>query len=80
MAGRQDVDELTLAVRRMERRVLDQLEEVSERLDKVSSRLRALESRAEPPEAGSSHHVDTAAPNHRKRKNPRESKTERSAE
>jgi hypothetical protein len=75
VAGRQDVDELALAIRRAERRVLDQLDEVSERLDAVAARLESLEARLDPPEDGP-RHSEHARSNHRKRKPTRDDSAE----
>ena len=75
LAGRQDAEEVTLAVRRMERRVLDELDEVSGRLDVLSARLHAISARLDVyDDAGSE--SDTPRANHRKRKPHPDDRTE----
>ncbi len=82
VVGRQDVDELILALERMERHVLDQLDEISARLDALSARLDALGEKAAKPQAAPE--AEPARPNNRtRRKSPREGteeKTEQPAE
>ena len=47
IAGREDIDALVTAVRRSQRRVLDQLEETSERLQSLEAKLDCLSERIE---------------------------------
>ncbi len=47
IAGREDIDALVVAVRRSERRVLDQLQETSERFQALESKLDCLGERME---------------------------------
>jgi DNA repair exonuclease SbcCD ATPase subunit len=68
LAGRVDVDQLTSAVRRVEQRLSDQLEEVSARLDALAERLDDLAERLGASEDSESPGEESSSNNHGKRK------------
>jgi len=75
VAGRQDIDELALAVQRSTRRVLDQLDEMAARLDTFGDRLDALTTNGAVSENHASGGEDSRPATRARRKSNREDKT-----
>ena len=68
IAGRPDIDQLTVVVRRTEERILDQLEDVSERLESIEARLDELAARLTGSPNGESEEEGLSSNEHEKRK------------
>lgn len=71
LAGRPEIDQLTAAVRRLEERLSDRLDEVSERLDALGERLDELTQRQGAAADGEPSADESLSNNHEKRKSKR---------